>query len=85
MQKPLWQHGPEPLIHRVCNMPALIRQTARKDVEPHIVWGPSRAGSLLLGASFFSYRDLELGLGNIDQFFVGLGFDFRFLKLGAQA
>ena len=66
-------------------MPASLHQTARKGAEPRIGRDSLRAGSLLLGASFFSYRDLELGLGNIDQFFVGLGFDFRFLKLGAQA
>ena len=73
MQKPLWQHGPEPLIHRVCNMPALIRQTARKEIEPHIVWGPSRAGSSLLGASFFSDRDIEGLFGHVDHRIIRLG------------
>ena len=84
MQKPLWQHGPEPLIHRVCNMPALIRQTARKDVEPHIVWGPSRAGSLLLGASFFSDLDVKLGFCNVDKFIVRFRLNFRLGQLRPQ-
>ena len=69
------------MIHRVCNMPASIRQTARKDVEPHIVWGPSRAGSLLLGASFFSYRDVELGFSHIDELVVRFSLDLGLGKL----
>ena len=82
MQTLPWLYGPGPLTHRVCNMPASLRQTARKDVEPHIVWGSLRAGCLLLGASFFSYLDAELGFGNIDKLIKGFGFDFSFRKLG---
>ena len=68
----------------VCNMPALICQTARKEVELHIVWGPSRAGSSLLGASFFSDLDVELGFSHIDEFIIRLGLDFRLVKLCPQ-
>lgn len=31
MQRLHWRLAPEPSTRRVCNMPALIRQTARKD------------------------------------------------------
>src|SRR5574344_3003492 len=65
-------------------MPALIRQTARKEVEPHIVWGPSRAGSLLFGASFFSDLDVKLGFCDIDKFVVRFCLNLRLVKLRLQ-
>ena len=60
-------------------MPASSRQTARKDTEPHNVWGSSHAGCLLFGASFFSELDVELGLGDIDELIVRFRF---YLSLG---
>ena len=52
------------------NKPAYSRQTVRKVSEPHIAWGPLRAGCLLLGANFFSYLDAKLSLSYIDEFVV---------------
>lgn len=63
------------------NKPAYSRQTVRKVSEPHIAWGPLRAGCLLLGASFFSYLDAKLSFSHIDEFIIGLRFNFRIQKL----
>ena len=44
-----------------------------------------RAGCLLLGASFFSDLDVELGLGNVDEFVVRFRLDLRFCQLRPQS
>lgn len=65
-----------------CNRPACLRQTVRKVVGPHSAWGPLRAGYSLLGASFFSYTDTELGFGDIDELIIDFGFYLGIDKLG---
>ena len=67
------------------NMPASIRQTACKGTEPHTVRDPSHAGSLPLGASFFSYRDIELGLCDIYEFIVCFRLDLGIPELLPQS
>lgn len=81
MQTPLWLLLREPHPRHIDNMPACLRQTARKGTECNIVHDPLRAGSLLFGASFFSYRDPELGLGYSDHLIVRFSFDFSTKKL----
>lgn len=66
------------------NVITSIRQTACKGTEPHTVRNPSHAGSLPLGASFFSYRDIELGLCDIYEFIVCFRLDLDLPELLPQ-
>ena len=61
--------------HRTGNKPAYLRQPVRKVSELDSVQRPLRAGYLLFGASFFSYRDPELSFGYVDHLVVELRLD----------
>lgn len=72
-----WQLSQVPHLHHTGNKPACLRQPARIDSGCGNVQSPLRAGYLLFGASFFSYRDSELRLGYVDHLIVELSLDFR--------
>ena len=76
-----WPPSLKPHPHHIDNMPACLRQTARKGTGHNIVQDPLCAGSLLFGASFFSYRDPELGLSYVYHLIVGFSLDFSTKKL----
>ena len=83
-QTPPWQPWPAPRLRRIGNRPAWLRQTVHKGTRRGSVSNPLHAGSLLLGASFFSYRNPELGLGNAYQFVIGFRLDLCLQKLFLQ-
>lgn len=66
------------------NTPACLRQKARKGTGHNSVHDPLRAGFLLFGASFFSYRDSEFGFRHVDHLIVGFGLDLSTKKLSLK-
>ena len=79
-----WPPWPVPRLRRIGNKPAWIRQTVRRDTRRGSVSRPLRAGSLLLGASFFSYRNSELGLGHVYQLVIGFCLNLCLQELSLQ-
>ena len=75
---------PELHRHRADNEPACLRQPVRKGLGRSSVHDPLHAGCLLFGASFFSYRNLELRFCNANHFIVELRLDFYLPKLHLQ-
>lgn len=67
---------PERHRHHTDNKPACLRQPVRIVSGLHIYQSPLRAGCLLFGASFFSYRDFELSFSYVDHLVVELSLDF---------
>lgn len=65
-------------------MPALIRQTARKEVEPHIVWGSFACRFSTAWRQLFSDLDVKLGFCDIDKFVVRFCLNLRIVKLRPQ-
>lgn len=67
-----WQPGHELHPRHTDSKPACLRQPVRRGSGCNSVQRPLRVRLLLLGISFFSYRQLELGFRYVDHLVVEL-------------